>query len=119
MGTQQINVLTQLIPHIEAFKDMAGFMLNERNALYQYRYECHHPMAAYICSWQFEESPMREPTWKNFLYILREIGLKNLATKIETFLQALNHLAVTEETNMQTIAPKSMLHTLLRYNHLF
>ena len=62
---------------------------------------------------------MREPTWKNFLYILREIGLKNLATKIETFLQALNHLAVTEETNMQTIAPKSMLHTLLRYNHLF
>ena len=115
MGTQHIDVLTQLVPHIESFKDMAGFMLNERKAGYHYDYGCQHPIAGYICSWQFEENPMREPTWKNFLYILGELGLKSLATTVESFLLNSNHLAVTEETEMQTNPPKSML---LAHNQL-
>ena len=109
MGTQHIDVLTQLIPHIEPFKDMAGFRLNERKVSYHYGYKLDHPMAAYICSWQFEESPMREPTWKNFLYILREIGLKHLATNIESFFQRSSHLADTKENSTKATAPQSML----------
>ena len=107
MGIQQIDVLTQLIPHIESFKDMAGFMLNERNADHYIlcSYGDEHPLAAYICSWQFEENPMREPTWKNFLYILGEIGLKSLATRIESFLQDSNYLVVTEENDTQMNSP--------------
>ena len=100
MRTQNIEVLTKLIPHIEAFKDMGGFTLNEEDTYYHYR--CEHPVAVYISSWQFEENPMREPTWKNFLYILGEIGLKNLAIEIESFLEESKTLAITEEERLRT-----------------
>ena len=93
-GTSHIKVLSQLIPHVEAFKNKAGFGLNEN--IYCY-YWCEHPVAAYISSWESEKNPKLKPTWKNFLYVLGELGLKELAMDIEHFLLASKSLVIPDD----------------------
>ena len=93
IGTPHIKVLSQLIRHVEAFKNKAGFGLNER--IYHY-FWCEHPVAAHISSWEFEKNPKLKPTWKNFLYVLGELGLKELAMDIERFLLASKSLVISD-----------------------
>ena len=100
IGTPHINVLSQLIPHVEAFKNEAGFGLNE-DTTYRY-YWCEHPVAAYISSWESEENPKLKPTWKNFLCVLRELGLKELAMDVEHFLLASKSLDNGDESRDST-----------------
>ena len=95
IGTSHINVLSQLIPHVEPFKNEAGFGLNEDTTYRYYWYE--HPVAAYISSWEFEENPKLKPTWKNFFYVLGELGLKELAMNIEHFLLASKSLVISDD----------------------
>ena len=92
-----IPVLTQLYTRqiLGPFKEIAGFSQSPDNPLsFSYLYQNNNnipPPAKCIQSWVGEKHPMIQPTWTNFLHILRDrkVNLKETATVIECYLQGM------------------------------
>ena len=75
-------MLTKLKSKLHAFRDKARI-----HELYAFRYNPQMPIVdIYISSWIEGCESERPPTWENFLNILKEIGLGDIAEKIITYL---------------------------------
>ena len=78
-----IPVLSQLKgKKLNLFKDQAGFDLQPTDKT------ASSPVLRYIISWRIDASRrqlQRKPTWSNFIQVLKEIDLSELAQQIEDF----------------------------------
>ena len=81
---REIQVLQQLkqTKKLNQFKDQAGFNLLPTSQ------SSDDPALRYIISWLHDGNHReltRKPTWRNFIQVLREIDLSELAERIEDF----------------------------------
>ena len=83
-----IRVLSQLVPpKLRQLKQKAVFnlrLLNEEDR--QMASDTRPAVSLYIESWLQDESAGCHPTWRNFLVILKDIGMKEMAEKIHELL---------------------------------
>ena len=75
-------MLTRLKPKIRNFREKVQI-----NEICAYRYETACPIVdVYIKSWLDDPNCVLKPTWENFLNILKEIELGDIAEEISTYL---------------------------------
>ena len=81
-GERAIPVLTELRSKLHAFRDKAQI-----RELYAFRYNLDTPIVdIYISSWIEDPDCELKPTWENFLNVLKEIGLGDIAEEIDAYL---------------------------------
>ena len=84
--TAGISVLAQLkeTKKLNDFKKQAGFNLKLLD-----EHSLDDPVVHYMNSWLYDDSQReltRKPTWRNFIQVLKEIDLGELAKEMEDFL---------------------------------
>jgi hypothetical protein len=85
-----IDVLAKLRAKLGSFKERAGFSISQNKPLPIPELCCNKEPAAVKCiqCWVNDEKPSLPPTWKNFLQILRELNLGDIANEIDHYLQS-------------------------------
>ena len=83
-----IGVLTKLSAKLDSFKEKAGFSISQNEPLPIP--ELYKESAAVKCiqCWVNDEKHSLPPTWNNFLQILQELKLGNIANEIDCYLQS-------------------------------
>ena len=105
-----IKVFERLQSKLEMFKERAGFsiktmstrMANVCTSLpWSYEYQYSNPAALSINSWIEDPNPSLPPTWRSFLQILREPGMKlcDLADQIKQILELTGIQQIQEESD--------------------
>ena len=83
-----ISVLTKLSVQLDSFKERAGFSISQNTPfLMSDLYEASQTMKC-IHSWVHSHMPFLSPTWKNFIQILRELKLGDVAAEIDHYIQS-------------------------------
>ena len=91
-----IGVLVKLNAKFGSFKERAGFSISQNNPVpIPELYKDSEAVKCIQC-WVNEEKPSLPPTWKNFLQILRELKLGDIANEIDHYLQSTSQIQQPE-----------------------
>ena len=82
VGEREIKVITKLRSKLHSFREKAQI-----HELYAFKYNRMYPIVdIYINSWLEDPQCKFPPTWENFLTVLRDIDLGDIADDISTYL---------------------------------
>ena len=83
-----VHVLAKLSAQFDSFKERAGFSISQNKPLLMQDLYKESSGVKCIQSWVDDEMFSLPPTWKNFLQILRELKLSDIADEIDRFLKS-------------------------------